>query len=330
MTSDDPGSAPGGPGGVPGRPRAPEWEAEHEVLEAEAAELVGTRFPDLRGAPVRSLATGWDNTVHLVGERWVFRFPRRAVALPGVEREIAVLPVLAPRLPLALPVPDRVGRPSGAYPWPFWGAELIAGEELAEAELDGAARVRAATGIGAFLRALHDPDLARELAGRPGCVLPVDPMRRADPRVRAPMARERLARLAERGGWTPDPAVERLLAEGEQAGPPPGPAVVCHGDLHLRHLLVGPDGEATGVIDWGDLCLADPAVDLSLAYAGFDGRARTALLAAYGRPLGPERELAARVLAVFLCAVLADYAGSTGRARLLAASLTGLRRAVAR
>ncbi|MBG0816169.1 phosphotransferase [Planomonospora sp. ID82291] len=326
MTDGDPANAPETSDGPAGRTAAPEWAAEQDVQEADAAALVGRQFPDLRGAPVRLLATGWDNTVHLVGERWAFRFPRRAVALPGVQREIATLPALAARLPLALPVPVRVGRPSGAYPWPFWGAELIPGRELAEVDLSADGRVRAAAGLGAFLRALHDPELAAEVGGG----LPVDPMRRADPAVRASMSRERLDRLVRRGVWSPDPAVDRLLAEGERAGPPPGPAVVSHGDLHLRHLLVGEDGRATGVIDWGDLCRADPAVDLSLAYAGFDGAARTALLTAYGRPVGPGRELAARVLAVCLCAVLADYAASTGRARLLAASLAGLRRAVAR
>lgn len=54
-----------------------------------------------------------------------------------------------------------------------------------------------------------------------------------------------------------------------------GPLAVCHGDLHVRHLLVDRDGSATGVIDWGDLCLADPAVDLSIAYFGFAGKPRT-------------------------------------------------------
>jgi aminoglycoside phosphotransferase (APT) family kinase protein len=59
--------------------------------------------------------------------------------------------------------------------------------------------------------------------------------------------------------------------------------VICHGDLHVRHLLVDRDGSVTGVIDWGDLCLADPAVDLSIAYFAFAGRARADLLSAYGR-----------------------------------------------
>ena len=45
---------------------------------------------------VRIVAAGWDNTIVLVDETWVFRFPRRQIALPGIDREIALLPTLRP------------------------------------------------------------------------------------------------------------------------------------------------------------------------------------------------------------------------------------------
>lgn len=312
--------------------RTPEWAPEHAVSEREAAGLIAAQFPELRGAPVESLATGWDNTVFLVGERWVFRFPRRAIALPGVRREIAVLPLVAPRLPLPVPAPEFVGHPADGFPWPFWGARFIAGDELAETGLPGAARVRAAAGVGAFLKALHAPGLVGDAGAEEKLreTLPRDPFRRAEPAVRAPMVRERLARLVRGGVRRPDPRVDRLLAEGERLGPVDdtgGGLVLSHGDLHVRHLLVGEDTCAAGVIDWGDVCLADPAVDLSLAYGGFAGPARMALLAAYGE-VGAERETRARILAVFLCTALAEYAVATGRARLLAESLAGIERAV--
>jgi aminoglycoside phosphotransferase (APT) family kinase protein len=320
---------------VPARP--PEWTAEHVVTARDAAVLIGRQFPALRGVPVEPLATGWDNTVHLVDDRWVFRFPRRAIALPGVRREIAVLTRLAGRLPLAIPVPEFVGRPSESYPWPFFGARLVPGRELAEAALADPDRERAAVVVGEFLRALHDPSLVADAAP----TLPIDPMRRGDPAVRAAKARERLTTLIRSGLWQPDSAIDRLLAEADRLGKPArdpaGPIldpildpilgpVVVHGDLHARHLLVGDDGRATGVIDWGDVCLADPGVDLSLAYGAFTGPARAALLAAYG-PVDPDREVRARVLAVFLCAALADYAAKDNRPHLLRESLVGLRRA---
>lgn len=301
---------------------AAEWEPEHTVSTAEAAALIGARFPRLRGAPVDELATGWDNTVFLVGDDWIFRFPRRSIALPGIRREIELLPRLAPRLPLPVPVPELVGGPSPAYPWPFWGARHIPGHELAESGRSDEDRVAAAADLGAFLRALHEPGLAADAD------LPRDPMSRAEPSVRSPLARERLDRLARDGRWQPDPAVERLLDAGDHIKAYTGPVSVSHGDLHIRHLLVDENGHAAGVIDWGDLCVADRSVDLSLAYGGFAGPARTALLSAYG-PVGPEQEIRARVLAVFLCAALAEYAAGTGRSRLLKEALTGITRASA-
>jgi aminoglycoside phosphotransferase (APT) family kinase protein len=301
---------------------APEWTAERLVDAAQAAQLVGRQFPQLRGARVELIATGWDNTVYLVDGSWVFRFPRRTIALDGVRREIELLPRLAPALPLPIPVPEFVGAPSESYPWPFWGGRLLPGQELADAELPDAAREPAAAQVGRFLRALHDPGRVIEV----GADLPVDPMNRGNPAVRAPIARDWLARLARRN-LSPPADIERLLTAAERLGPPAAAPVVVHGDLHIRHLLVDA-GQVVGVIDWGDLCLADPAVDLSLSYAALAGPARAALLSAYG-PVDAERELRARVLAVFLCAALADYAVAEQRPRLLREAVAGLRRAVA-
>lgn len=289
---------------------------------ALAATLISDQFPELAGARVELLAEGWDNTVYRVDRRWVFRFPRRAVALPGIAREVAVLPLLADRLPLPVPRPRFVGVPASGYPWPFWGAGLLPGRELAELPPD-TDLVAAAGPVGAFLRRLHDTD-------RHGLDLPRDPMRRGEPAVRAPMVRERLTRLRGRLATArlPQDAVRDLLAAGGRLdAPPEGSDVVSHGDLHLRHLLVDDAGHACAVIDWGDCCLADPAVDLSIAYAGFAGAARQALLTAYG-PVAAERELRARVVALSLCAALADQAAAQGDRRLLTAALAGLHRAV--
>jgi aminoglycoside phosphotransferase (APT) family kinase protein len=200
----------------------------------------------------------------------------------------------------------------------------VAGGELAEAGLADAERTHAAAAVGAFLRALHDPALVPEAGG----LLPVDPMRRAEPAVRSAATRERLAHLSDQGLWTSGPEIERMLEEGDTLGPPAGEPVINHGDLHVRHVLVDRRARAVGVIDWGDLCLADPAVDLSLAYGAFAGEARAALLSAYG-PVDAERAVRARALALSLCGALADYAADVGNATLLAESLAGMARSVA-
>lgn len=304
------------------------WDAEHALEPAAARTLLAGQFPRLALDSVDLLGVGWDNTVYLVDGTWVFRFPRREVAVPLTDREVGLLPRLALRLPIAVPVPELVGRPAEDYPWPFWGGRLVPGIELADAELPEDDREVLAAQVGAFLRVLHDPALADDLGG----LLPHDPMRRGTPGTRGPMARDALDRLAARGTWQNgtelDQRVDEVIAAADPLPPPTGRLVLVHGDLHLRHLLVSEDGLATGVIDWGDSCLADPALDLSLAYAGFCGPSRAALLSAYGRPVDEQRELRARVLALALAAVLADYADLEGRPALLRESLAAVRRAV--
>ncbi len=255
------------------------WEPAQAVEAARAAALVGAQFPALRDAPVRFVASGWDNSVLLVGDV-LFRFPRRQSAVALQQRELAVLPVVAAHVPLAVPEPTHLGKPGGDYPWPFWGAPMLPGEELARVpDVD---RGAAAEAVGAFLRALHDLRVDLDL--------PVDPMDRAAPVLRAERTRTWLQALEDRVDWRRPPEVDALV--DAPLARPGGPPVLVHGDLHLRHLLVDVSGRATGVIDWGDTCFADTAVDLCLAYAGFTGPAREALLAAYGA-VDSEREVRA-------------------------------------
>ncbi|MCA1568941.1 MAG: phosphotransferase [Chloroflexi bacterium] len=299
----------------------PEWDPETEVAADRARALIEAQFPELRGVGVREVAAGWDNVVHLVDERWAFRFPRREIAVAGVHREIAVLPCLAEHLPLPIPEPRFVGAPTDEYPWPWFGAAFLPGVELAESGLPDEGRVELGVSLGGFLRALHAPGLA----SRVGSSLPVDPMRRADMGFRIPHARRRLDQVIEAGLWRSTDAVERLLTDATGL-PPPSRTLVLHGDLHARHVLVDGAGRATGVIDWGDVSAGDPSVDLSIAYGSLVGDARAAFIDSYG-PVDRLTELRARVIAVFLGAALLLYAADHGMSALRDDSERSLERA---
>jgi aminoglycoside phosphotransferase (APT) family kinase protein len=308
-----------------------EWSAEVSVDRALARRLIGGQFEALARADLRLLAEGWDSVVWLVDERWVFLFPRREIVVAAVEREIAVLPRLAPLLPLPIPVPVFAGRPAEGYPWPFFGAALIPGRELAQARCSDAARARLARPLAEFLRALHGPGVARVVGALDDAPaageLPVDPFGRADMGLRVPRTRERLAELERGGRWRAPAGVHDVL-EAAAALPPPEPTAVVHGDLHLRHLLVDAHCRAAGVIDWVDLCRADPAVDLPLYWSLLPPRARPDFLAAYG-PVTEDQLLRSRVLALFLGATLAVYARHERLTDLEREALAGLARAAA-
>jgi aminoglycoside phosphotransferase (APT) family kinase protein len=294
----------------------PVWSPDVVVDESLARRLIG-QFPEVELRSLRRFAEGWDNAVWLADERWAFRFPQREISVPGLLHELAVLPELASRLPLPVPNPVFVGEPTGEFPWPFFGSELLPRREACDADLDTDGRLAVALQVAAFARRLH--------ALEPPIELPVDINGRADTTKRAPHARTQLAEVERLGLWRVPRRVHRLLEESEHL-PPPEPPVLVHGDLHFRHVLVDGDGAASGVIDWGDVCLADPAIDLQLVWSFLEPEQRAAFLDAYGRPVAEAQLVRARVLALSLCAALAAYGHGERMGSVEREALDGLAR----
>lgn len=98
---------------------------------------------------------------------------------------------------------------------------------------------------------------------------------------RAPKLQERLRANAARFRQN---EVDALLALVEELSATPMPAMPhawTHGDFYARHLLYH-RGHLAGVIDWGDVHLGDPAVDLSIAFSFLPPEAREDFKHAYG------------------------------------------------
>jgi len=293
-----------------------QWTAEVRVDEALARQLVTTQFPPLPERSLEFLGEGWDYVAFLVDEAFVFRFPRREIGLPGTEREIAMLPLLAPLLPVPVPNPVYVGRPSEYFSWPFYGAPYLPGAEP-DGSLSDDVRGALARPLARALRALH----AAAALAAVGDGLPVDPMGRADMAVRVPRTRETLAAIDDL--WRPPGELDELLA-GAAELPAPEPSAVCHGDLHFRQLLVD-EGLLSGIVDWVDLCCGDPAMDLSLLYGFLPPAARGEFFEEYGT-VEASSVVRARVLALNLMSVLARYGHDEGMPGVEAEALAGLGR----
>ncbi len=291
----------------------PEWDAEIPVDGVLVRALLAEQFPELDASSAKLLGEGWDNAAWVVEDRWVFRFPRRQIAIPGVERELAVLPRLAALLPVPIPEPRFVGRPSERFRWPFYGASLLSGREVADARLDDQAREDLGAELGRFLRVLHDVHLDVELPG--------DPNRRADMPFRVERARACIAEAA--GLLSPSHTIEEILEEASRL-PPSEDTVLVHGDLHQRHVLIH-EGRLAAVIDWGDVCVGDASIDLQLVWCLFQPTGRARFVDAYG-PIDDDRLLRARATALYFCAMLATYAHLVGNANLERESVSGLER----
>jgi aminoglycoside phosphotransferase (APT) family kinase protein len=241
--------------------------AEHEVDEALARALLAEQHPDLADLPIRPAAHGWDNVMFRLGEDLALRLPRRAIGAELIATEQRWLPALAPRLPVAIPAPVRIGRPGCGYPWPWSVTRWIAGQTAAARPL----REDEAPRLGAFLKALHTPAPADA---------PFNPYR-SIPLAERAKTEATVARVA---AARPDLLTEQVRAawrEGVAAAIDLAPTWI-HGDLHALNVL-SDQGRLSGVIDWGDMARGDPATDLyGLWMLMPDRAAREAALEAYG------------------------------------------------
>ena len=255
----------------------PLWTADIEIDRELAAQLIAEQFPEFARLSLEPLGIGWDNAVFVVGGRFAFRFPRRRIAVPLIVREIAILPRIAPHLPLAIPAPVFVGTASEAYPWPFAGYEMIGGATACSVAISEADRVRLAAPLGRFLGALHaiDPAPLVELG------LPPDEIARLDHAKRVRIVGERIPSLVAAGAIDADAFMTWFRTHPPEtiAG---AKRTLVHGDLYARHLLVDDARVPTGVIDWGDLHLGDPALDIAIAHAMLPPSAHAAFREAYG------------------------------------------------
>lgn len=300
------------------------WRPEFPVDAALAARLAAKLVPEVAGVAPERVGEGWDNDVWRFGA-WTFRFPRRTLGAELIRFEARVLPALAPHLPIAVPAAERVAEPGPDHPAPYIAHRYVPGTTLDRARLDDAGRRRLAPQIAAFVKALHA--IPRRIALDAGA--PRDSAKR-DVEKRRAMIRERLPRLAGTRYAHHMAPIAALCDAIPPAGDAiPGPArSVCHGDLYPRHLLVDPAGDLCGAIDWGDVMISHPGIDLSIAYTLLPAATRPAFWAVYGTVDDGTRALA-RVTAAHYGVALALYALDVGDAPLADEAEHNLRNAVA-
>ena len=215
-------------------------------------------FPEFRGHSIVPLPGGWDFHAFEVDGDWIVRLPNRAEVEDWLAVETALLRELAPALPVSVPQPELVrGRRGVAY------------RKLPGAELNADDATPAIAGqLGATLRALHAFPVARAVAL--GAIeFGVEHYRD----FRWPQFRERVLPLL-----SPD---ERAEAENHaRALSDEYTPALAHRDLGRDHVLVR-DGAVTGVIDWADAGVQDPAIDFAWLLHGVDDEFARAALDAY-------------------------------------------------
>ncbi len=168
-----------------------------------------------------------------------------------------------PLLPLSIPDPLAPGQPDRSFPWPWLISRWLESEP---AIVDRVTEPRqAARALGRFVTAMRRIDL------------PAGP----EPGIRnsyrgVPLAfRDGQARHALRvlGGTIDTGAALAAWEAALQAPPWDGPDAWIHGDLQVGNLLAR-RGQLGAVIDFGCLCVGDPACDVMAAWTCFTADSR--------------------------------------------------------
>lgn len=246
--------------------------AENDTAADEAAirELAARHGLTLEG-PLTINELGLDYRVVGVdlagGTRWVLRIPRRADVSAKVDQEARILELLKRHLPFAVPDWRVATRELIAYPMLTDTTAIVLkpGSTTPEWKIDQASATFADS-FAKRLAALHAVPVAEAAA--------------AGMLVRTPeQARRAIADDIER--------VRRELGVGEAlyrrwqswlADDTSWPdfCVPVHGDLYVGHVLVDAAERVTGMIDWSEARVDDPAIDMTahLMVFGEEGLAR--------------------------------------------------------
>jgi aminoglycoside phosphotransferase (APT) family kinase protein len=234
--------------------------------------LIAQQFPEWSSLPVKPVAFGgWDNRTFHLGDHMTVRLPSATHYAEQVAKEQYWLPILAPQLPLTIPLPLAMGRPDETYPWPWSVYEWRKGE-TARVE-----RIADLTGFALTLAGFLDALQRVDATGGP---LPgTHNFHRGGPlRVYDTQARRALLVLDERVDVKSAIEVWEAALSTSWRLPP----VWFHGDVAYGNLLVE-NGNLSAVIDFGTCGIGDPACDLAITWHFFEGESREAFRNA--RPL---------------------------------------------
>lgn len=234
------------------RRRARMHEGEITVTDDTVRRLLASQFPRWSGKALERLPdSGTDSAIYRLGDDMGVRLPRIHWAVAQVDRELEWLGLLAPHLPVDLPVPLAKGEPGTGYPYPWLVYRWVPGTSLDRAQGPDTDLARQ---MAEFVLALHRiPAAGGPRPGNRGLSL-VERDRATRSRI------ERLGTVVDR---------ERAVSvwqEALDAGPWRGPPVWIHGDLLPGNILAD-GGRLSGVIDWSGLGVGDPACDGMVAWA---------------------------------------------------------------
>jgi aminoglycoside phosphotransferase (APT) family kinase protein len=299
---------------------AHQWSADITLTEAMARSLIEDQFPELAPVRITEMGEGWDNQVYLVNDWVIFRFPRRKVAVSCLVAENRVLPHIAGCLPVAVPEPRFWGQPTEPYPYPFTGYPLITGKPAHQVHLSGANRIKLAQDLGESLRILHRIPVDEAMAYG----AERDTLGRMDLTSRVAKCYDYLDTAVRYQLVDKDFSVTDVIQSLPSSLDATSRLTLVHGDLNFRNFLVNDVGRLSGIIDWGDVHIGHPSLDVAVIAGLLPTRERHYFFDVYG-DVGEEFWALTRFRALYTNLYILVYAYDIGDREQLSTAQKSLR-----
>lgn len=220
--------------------------------------LIQSQFPAWSDLPIKPVEfSGWDNRTFHLGDRMTVRLPSDASYVSQVEKEQRWLPKLAPHLPLPIPRPLAMGKPSENYPWPWSVYQWLEGKTASHETISDLSAF--GLKLAEFLKAFQKIDSTGGPIAGPQNFYRGGSLKIYDQETREAIKKLDLVNQAMDSKRIT--AIWNRALDSEWNQPP----VWIHGDIAVGNLLVN-NGELSAVIDFGQLGVGDPACDLVIAW----------------------------------------------------------------
>jgi aminoglycoside phosphotransferase (APT) family kinase protein len=266
----------------------------------------------LEAPALKRIEHGWDSVVFDVDGEWIVRVPRRPEVREGLRVEARLLPDLARVLSVPVPRPAAVEDAEDF----FVAYRKLHGDPL-EVGVDSSALAGQA---GELLATLHA--LPSDVALRAG----LEDVGPAEWRAQRASFVERCSEALPLFDTAERARAQRLFDDLLSSVSRLAETVLIHGDLGPEHILH--QGTAlTGVIDWTDARLGDPALDFAWLLSATGEQFWTALLREYRGRREATAELIARARLYHRVGPWYEvlYGLEHGRSHLVESGLAGIR-----
>lgn len=210
-------------------------------------------FPELRWKNAEYNIQGWDHYVVILDNKYVFRFPKTKWYIKNLRNEVSLLQYLKKKVSIPIPNYDYIAKDKG-----FAGYKIIKGEQLRRKIfkiLSNETKNAIAKQMAIFLSSLHKTPLnfAHQHNVHKANTL----------KMYKELVRNTNKYIFPRISKRNQSLIKNYLKELKNYLKFPN-KVLTHGDLYTHHILLSKSKKyISGIIDFGDAKIYDPAVDFT-------------------------------------------------------------------